>query len=564
MKYSTLTDSAQAVVDFGGSLGVQGELSTTNSDGSPTCIENWSTANRDGLGVYYGPVFATTVQVHYTSSSEVYTGMRDVYYLPDLSKNMPPLAAWQQCSYIFSAAPPLALTPMNQIELPAKTLPLASPTSTKQSSPTSTAAQPGSSGGIILPASTSTVAPSSTIDGPDSNSSPPNDARLTSAQQSTDPERTLEAQSGGDQIPSSNDQVEGSPDTAHPSSPAQASGSPSRSPEDTVSSIQIVAIDSVDIIRLSSRTIAAEGGSSIQDVGAIDSVGDDSNAYVVGSRTTISANGPPVTIAGTVYSALPSGSGIIAAEEDSADEFASYINVGISGEQFSPEVDDAESNRDVPEALATLVHGQQAATISGTTFSVLPSRGGVIAVANERSTIISAIDGAATPSTPPLVASVEGSSNAFAIRGTVTISAGGSAASVSGTTYSALSSGHGLVVMAEGVSTTWTNSASAQSVPIRPTSAYIVGGVATISAGGSAAAISGTTYSALPSGGVFVAADGTSSSRSPDEIMDSDPTGSLNEDDNVVPFTGEAFRMAIWSIAAICWALGAATILLFE
>lgn len=563
MKYSTLTNSAQAVVDFGGSLGVQGELSTTNSDGSPTCIENWSTANRDGLGVYYGPVFATTMQVHYTSSSEVYTGMRDVYYLPDLSKNMPPLAAWQQCSYIFSAAPPLALTPMNQIELPAKTLPLASPTSTKQSSPTPTAAQPGSSGGIDLPASTSTVVTSSTIDGPDSDASPSAIARPTSSRKVTTSEPALEAQSGGDQILSSNDKIESSPDTARPSSPAQASGSPSQSPEDTVSSIQIVAIDSVDITRPSSRTIAAEGISSIQDVGAIDSVGDDSNAYVVGSRTTISANGPPVTIAGTVYSALPSGSNIIAAEEDSADEFASYINLGISGEQISPEADDAEPNRVVPEALATIVNGQQAATISGTTFSVLPSDGGVIAVANGASTTITALDRATTPSTSPLAASVEGYANAFAIEGTVTISAGGSAASVSGTTYSALSSGSGLLAMAQGVSTTWTNSASAQSVPIRPTSAYIVGGVATISAGGSAAAISGTTYSALPSGGVLVAANGTSSSLPPDEILDSDPTGSLNEDDEVVPFTGDASRMAIWPMTVMCWAFGTAIILLF-
>ena len=89
-------------------------------------------------------------------------------------------------------------------------------------------------------------------------------------------------------------------------------------------------------------------------------------------------------------------------------------------------------------------------------------------------------------------------SNVYMIDGT-TITAGGEAFLEDGTTYSALPSGSGILVAANGITTT-----------IQPgVAVYTIAGT-TLLAGGSVLTIDGTTYSALASGsGVLVAASGT-------------------------------------------------------
>lgn len=153
----------------------------------------------------------------------------------------------------------------------------------------------------------------------------------------------------------------------------------------------------------------------------------------------------------------------------------------------------------------TITKGGEAAALSGTTYSVLPSGLGVVAVSNAGSTTLQASQLASHR-----ISTVSDSPNAF-ILPAQTPAAAGSAIVVSGTTYSALPENSGIAVAADEQTSVVAVSEQTNVPGIgRISSAtiadgYVVDGSVTLTAGRSAATISRTVYSVLPSGfGVLV------------------------------------------------------------
>lgn len=165
----------------------------------------------------------------------------------------------------------------------------------------------------------------------------------------------------------------------------------------------------------------------------------------------------------------------------------------------------------------------------------------MLAIANGQSTTISTFANLAAQ-----VGTTAGAEDKYIIGEGTTLTAGGNALTISETAYTALASGSGIAIVANG-HTTILNHDSRSGGP-RAVSAYIVEGSATIAAGGAVAIISETTYSALPSGaGVLVLEDGRSSTVSA-AIADETtrlPTATriLGEDDAVASHEGSAFAL---------------------
>lgn len=203
------------------------------------------------------------------------------------------------------------------------------------------------------------------------------------------------------------------------------------------------------------------------------------------TKSTLGAGGPIITLSGTIYSPEPSDGGVVTQNPGGSITIAatSYRNLPSSPSGY---------------ALAgqTLQAGS-AATISGTTYSVLPLGSGVVVGANGYSSTVTASgDHPVTVGTGIVATPIPMSSllqSGYIVDGQ-TVSAG-SVITVSGTTYSVLPSGSGVIQGANGYTTTIGDSYTLQS-------GYVLDGQ-TISAG-SAITVSGTTYSVLPSGGGIV------------------------------------------------------------
>jgi hypothetical protein len=120
------------------------------------------------------------------------------------------------------------------------------------------------------------------------------------------------------------------------------------------------------------------------------------------------------------------------------------------------------------------------------------------------------------------------SMTAFAI-GSQTVSAGGPAVTASGTTFSALPSGSGVQIIVGGLTSTLIIPAPGASTTSSG-KANVVVGSQTLTVGGPAITQAGTTYSALPSGsGIRVVANGQTSTVGPIAFAAATPsTGSAN------------------------------------
>ncbi|KAK4549638.1 hypothetical protein LTR36_004939 [Oleoguttula mirabilis] len=215
--------------------------------------------------------------------------------------------------------------------------------------------------------------------------------------------------------------------------------------------------------------VAADGvTSTIPSVPAVTTASQEGNVGYTVAGHTISANGSPATISGTVYSALPSGGGIqiVAAGSTSSIEYAA-----TAGEPYVVQG-------------STLSVGGSAITVSGTVYSALPSDGGVQVVASGQTSTLIRLSA-------PAGSIASASSASYVILGS-TLSAGGSAATISGTVYSALPSGAGVQTLGDGVTSTVPGTMISQS------SNFVIAGT-TYSAGGQALVTDGTTYSVLPS-----------------------------------------------------------------
>lgn len=153
----------------------------------------------------------------------------------------------------------------------------------------------------------------------------------------------------------------------------------------------------------------------------------------------------------------------------------------------------------------TVAPGSPAVEVSGTTYSIQASQSNVIV--NGQTLVASAYD---HPTTPEVVGSATDrsySSVAYAIGGQ-TLSAGGPAIELSGTTYSLQPSGGNVLVNGQSASVSTIAPQEPPSAPVAfgeikatpvASGIYIVADQ-TISRGGSAIQISGTTYSLSPSG----------------------------------------------------------------
>lgn len=227
--------------------------------------------------------------------------------------------------------------------------------------------------------------------------------------------------------------------------------------------------------------------------------------FIIGSQTA-SPGGPAVSSKGTLYSALPSGSGVqVVASGQTSTIYGSAASSGAVS-VLQATVDGGSSAYIV--GSQTISPAGSAVAVSGTTYSALPSGSGVQAVANGQTSTIQV--SAASSGSASLI-QVRGGSSAYIV-GSQTVSPAGSAAVISGTTYSALASGSGLVVAASGTTSTISPSSGQGDLTTGAYGSTFVTEGQTITAGGIAATVSGTTYSVLPSGsGVQVIASGATS-----------------------------------------------------
>jgi hypothetical protein len=130
--------------------------------------------------------------------------------------------------------------------------------------------------------------------------------------------------------------------------------------------------------------VAIAKATSLPGIGEINVVDNVAGGYVVDGSVTLIAGGPAATISDVVYSALPSGLGVLVADSNGSDNFASYIEQGISGSKSG-------SSSDAPHIIGGIALppvGSDAVTVSGVVYSALPSGSGILIVADDESTTI--------------------------------------------------------------------------------------------------------------------------------------------------------------------------------
>ncbi|OQO07670.1 hypothetical protein B0A48_07367 [Cryoendolithus antarcticus] len=537
---ATLTEPSGVHIQIGGNVNGLGEISTTDADGQSVC-ETFQTFYSTPLGVYTGPlttdVTATWTKTEtYTltdgNSSELTTQTTTetangggLWLMPDLSSYFPGLAAISQCgSYIIPGGVPIALQPASYVMLPASTLPrtLPGPPSTTlvSNGPTSEAARPGNSPVTALPLVTGGPQPTS----------PAEPVGRSSANNAASP-------SAGKPAPP----TEAEPTTAvvvpvpHPAKPSKPSppnavsvldsALASKAPSTPGSPPIIPAIASY----IASGIAPQQGGPSdaapaVPQFSIVPSV---PGGYIIGGSKTIQPGGPPATMAGTTFSALPFGQGVAVIGAG----HASTVAVGDTGSASQAGGIDVAVVNGPPSYVYnghSISAGGAAYTNAGTVYSALPSAGGVLVSANgAQNTIPYAAIATPPPQDNELTGS--GADSAFVV-GDGTFSAGGQAITILGTVYSALPAGLGILISAEGVQSTIPYSALATAAPIAialanvsPGSIYVFGGT-TLSAGGPALTSMGEVYSALPDGaGILASSSGQSSTISPGASLNGVP-----------------------------------------
>lgn len=524
--------------------------------------------------------------------------------MPALTRYLPGIAAVEQCTYIIHGGSPVALTPANEIILPALTLPISS--KTVPSTPTKTSsslrqssAQPASSPAIVVPTrivtSATPVTPPTRDDDvgtfvrPSTQSGPlptleperpgsgfeeQGEATPTTSSEQT-PDDPIETTSSSSSDRSS--QLPVSPSVpASRSAPTNAdtATSPNDRPDSlnaggmrpaTVPSQNFATTNRPADALASFIVLGISGASLDEDV--------DDAAYVLDDSTTLGASQEAIVVEGTTYTALPSGSGVLAAANGQSETVTTFALVGnhvasidthrvadiYTVDESSIATDPALKSTAVQNnqatyivgGIATISRGGDAMIVSGKTYSVPISGSGIIAHASGQTTTLNA-----TPFTSNPIPF-----DAYIVQNSATITAGGSAAIISGTTYSALPSSSGFVIFAHGESKIIDRIAldgiGTSSRASDTHQGYIVEGSVTVFAGGPETAISGTTYSALPSGaGVIILADGnsrtsTAAAIAPDRTAQSMAPARTDQSDSVVPFAGSACDGKVLSSSAL-------------
>ncbi|KAM0717053.1 hypothetical protein Q7P37_006905 [Cladosporium fusiforme] len=509
----TLTETTGSSLRVGGLMS-GGPVTTSNEEDGSTCIQQWQT--RFPTMMTYTDPITQTVSLSGT-----------FWLMPDLSKYFPGVAAVEQCTQIIPGGSPVALTPANEIKLPVITLDwtstsdastsktASSRSSTRTSAEETTTARPGGSSNTIIPTRTSAAQPTSTSERADDSSSLPNsqstvvqDPPSSSAveqnpgneETSRDTHTTTQKDSSSPNSPEPVGQSEGNqlPASEGPSAtPSQNQRPPSANPSDENAEAPSAVLPAQTASKPAqqsdsdpSPTKNQQNNSPIRPAdqdGAADTDREQPETQPLASQTER-------------VDAQPTG-----ADSDSTDEQSAPLSRTLPAiNTAQPDVFLTQSGSELVFGSSTTIRaGGDPAVSDGTTFSVLPSSRGVIAIANGASRTIAA--DSFTPVAP--------SSQAYVVDD-VQFTAGGAAATISGTTFSALPSGSGVLVVADGQSNTVTGTPVAEAPRVfgTPSShAYIVAEVQ-FTAGGAAVTISGTTFSALPSGsGVLVVAGRESS-----------------------------------------------------
>lgn len=232
--------------------------------------------------------------------------------------------------------------------------------------------------------------------------------------------------------------------------------------------------------------------------------------FIIGSQTA-SPGGAPVTRGGSTFSALPSGSGLQVVANGQIRTIHSGVSPVITAAQGQG------SDGSYVMGVDTLTAGGAALTKDGSAFSALPGGSGVQVAANGRTEIVPVA--LSTGLLPVRLGDFEGEY----VFGDSTLTAGGQALTRDGTTFSALPSGSGIVAISNGHTRTLSAAGSMITSDVQPGNhegQYVIDG-RTLTAGGAALTISGTTYSALPSdSGIAVIVDGKTSAASIGQTLD--------------------------------------------
>jgi len=163
--------------------------------------------------------------------------------------------------------------------------------------------------------------------------------------------------------------------------------------------------------------------------------------FAIGTEIA-SPGGEAVTRGGSVYSALPSGSGHRVVAGDQTSTITDVVLLGVAAAQHS------DSENDYVVGDNTLIAGGPAITSDGNTISALPSGSGVRIAANGQTRTVPA-----AAFTKPVTLRSGDSEDKYIFAGD-TLSAGGNALDLAGMTYSALKSGSGIVMMVEDTTST--------------------------------------------------------------------------------------------------------------
>ena len=455
---STLSGTSGNYLQWAGDFRIQGAISTTNSAGSSICASS-NLIPETSIYKYYGPTTRATNTDFFGAPLLV---------MPELTKSYPNEGAYAQCSYFQTGPPPIALTAVNEIVLPVLTL----PRSTTEDSPETTTSPSTSS-------STTTARP-----GPSEVGQIPSQ---TSASRTADA-TTSSRPNGGGSAPPPRPSDDGEEQENIPDAP----GSPS----------QDATTDTPPASNGQPTTTASSGGAP--PVVAPPSDND--------QEQDASSNVPVIPSQGATTNTPPAGDG---QSNPSAPSASAPPVIALPTEPSS-------NDQSPPEAVVvggstTISAGGQAAAVSGTTFSVLPSAGGIIGIADGETRTLPLPLPTLAPAPGPISDFVRpvtfAGQQGFVVAGP-TITQGGEGLVISGTTYTALPSGSGVVAISEAGSTTLQQPSQLLGFGIN-TLPGSEGGYLftdqTLSVGGSAVVIAGTTYSALPQGsGIAVAASGSS------------------------------------------------------
>jgi hypothetical protein len=158
--------------------------------------------------------------------------------------------------------------------------------------------------------------------------------------------------------------------------------------------------------------------------------------FAVGTQTA-SPGGEAITRGGSVYSALPSGSGLRVVADGQTSTITDVVSPDVAVAQ------DSGSGNEYVVGDNTLTAGGSAITSDGKTISALPAGSGVRIAANGQTTTVPA---AALPDSVTLRTGESEDEYIFAGN---TLSAGDTALDLAGVTYSALKSGSGIIIIAE-------------------------------------------------------------------------------------------------------------------